>query len=215
MTTSTAMTPRTSTRRVKPLTITPFGRPRREGASRQPQRPSHSTIGASALRDARTDLGMFQERVHEQAAVRRLIGEHLDPIVPAVVSEPPRCADRRARGMANPVGDRRAVGAVLVRGDGARPRRPSLTLRGRVTIVGLLVGVVAGCSALTLGLAEQARPAESTQVVARSGETVELLAERVADGRDVGDVVDSIRAANGLAVDDVVQAGDVLVVPGS
>ncbi|WP_134323185.1 hypothetical protein [Cumulibacter soli] len=200
---------------MKPLTITPFGRPQIDGPSGRRQQPSQPTIGASALRDARADLGMFEERAREQVPVRRLIGEQLDPIVPAVVSEPPRRADRRARSMVDPVSERRAVVAAPVRGVSNRPRRLSLTLRGRVTVVGLLVGVVAGCSALTLGLSEQPRPAESTQVVARSGETIELVAERVADGRDVGDVAESIRAANGLAIDDAVQAGDVLVVPGS
>ena len=79
----------------------------------------------------------------------------------------------------------------------------------------LVAGGIALCSAVTVGQGDPVPSVESTQVVARGGESVEGLAARAAQGRDVPTLAESIRLANGLAADELPTAGEVLVVPGS
>ncbi|WP_194291510.1 LysM peptidoglycan-binding domain-containing protein, partial [Cumulibacter manganitolerans] len=97
----------------------------------------------------------------------------------------------------------------------ATGRRPRLTRRGYTALLGVVVGSIAGTSALTLAQADTGPSVAATQVVVRSGETLEQVASRAAFGRDVTEVAAAIRIANDLPAQAPLQAGEVVVVPGS
>ena len=175
-------------------------------------------MGASPVSDPGGSLSMFDPRPRPARAVSVPVGEMLNPLLPPVISEPPR--RRRATGhrqvavapvasIAPDVKNHRSVIRAEMIG-----RRAQLTTRGYAAVVGAIIGGVALCSAVTVGQPEAA-PVESTQVVARGGEGLEAVAERAAQGRDVQAVAESIRVANGLSDGEYPQAGEVLVVPGS
>lgn len=197
--------------------VAPFGRPRRPARTRSRElRP----VGASPLPNPRRDLSMFPADTAPVAPLRSDRGQRLDPLLPPVISEPAR---RRRAAAATAVGSARPVTAgrpspgepLPAPLAAARGRRARLTARGRAAVLGLLVGGVALCSAVTVGATEPAPAIESTQVVARGGESVEAVAARAADGRDVHQVAELIRSANGMGAGELPEAGEVLLVPGS
>lgn len=198
------------------LTVSSFDRVRPGAIAPRRRRAPRRAVGAVPVRDPRGDLKMFEltPRVSPAPARPRADVEELAPLLPPVISDPPRVRVRR------PAGSRAAASVAAPRevpAEPAAPRRRSvrLTLRGYAALLGLGVAVIAATSAMSVA-GEQAAPAvPTTEVVARPGESIEQVAARAADGRDVGAVAASIRAANGLATGTTIHAGDVLVVPGS
>lgn len=226
MATSTATATLTSRAATPRAENDPAVRPDR--APRAGGRCSRPEVGASRLRDARRDLSMFDPRLPEvlpvQAPTR---GEWLVPLLAPVRSAPSRRSARspgpshRANAMASgslrdaEVGvamEDAPLGVMSTRSPRAERR---LTTRGYLAVLGLLTGGIAICSAITVGQSGATPTVQTTQVVARGGESIEGLADRSAQGRDVRMVAESIRAANGLAAGELPEAGEVLIVPGS
>lgn len=180
-------------------------------------RPGRPAVGSAAIGDPRRDLHMFP-LVAERPRVLGAQTEELPALLPPVVSEPPRRrpADLTAARSSRPVGADEALGSQPGGVSGAaRPRRRlRLTLRGWAAAAVLGVAAVAATSAITIAESPQ-QSAPAAEYVVRSGESVEQLAARAAQGRSVADVESAIRAANGLAEDARLAAGEIVLVPGS
>lgn len=218
---STETTAVKSTDSERAVQVAPFGRVR-PATHRRHRRPQERRHGSAAMRDPRRDLSMFEMR--PVLRPRRIaVGEPLAPLLPPIVSEPLRRRPAvsqapRATSIDAPALRRDAATEVPIARSAAvaRERRGvRLTMRGYAAVLGLVVSGIAVCSALTVGHTDPAPSIRSTQVVARGGESIEGLAERSAQGRDVASVAESIRLANGLADGELPQAGEVLIVPGS
>lgn len=201
-----------------PLAVASFQRTRE--ARRPAPRPERRPAGAAALRDPRGDLQMFEPAPGVRPAAPSAAIEELRPLLPPVVSEPSRprpaaAAPPARRSVATAVHERSAAAADSVRRPVRGAHRPRLTRRGYTALLGVVVGSIAGTSALTLAQADSGPSVAPTQVVVRSGESLEQVASRAAYGRDVADVAAAIRLANDLPTEAPLHAGDVVVVPGS
>lgn len=199
--------------------------------------PAPPAPGHASLADER---GMLHSFVGEPAkaapiAVPRvdsapeveLAGEYLGPPLPPVIDARPRSKwavtalerPRRTADAARVIDDGRAGQSA----PSAKPRnaarsrraRVRLTLRGRLAVVALIVGAVAGTSALASADRAATVPAAEVQVAA--GDSVSSIAVQTAAGRDVAEVAAAIQAANGLEgpADAPLEPGLVVVVPGS
>lgn len=92
-------------------------------------------------------------------------------------------------------------------------RHVRLTRRGRVVVIALLVGVLAGLFAIVSPPGQAAHPSGSHQVaVVQPGDTLWSIAERYAPGRDRFSTIAEIRRLNGLD-GYTVHAGQHLVLP--
>lgn len=209
--------------------VSDFGWSRSSVRRRLSQHRPPRSVGASPVPNPRRDLSMFDPRPVLLGPLPSRAVERLEPVLPPVISEPPR---RRGHRSSTPLDldswasvragaeSAHAIDGRLVaephrvdtpQTQGARAR---LTGRGRAVMLGLLVAGVALCSAVSVGASDRAPAVEPSEVVARGGESVESVAARTAQGRDVQAVAESIRAANGLVDGELPQAGEVLVVPG-
>lgn len=195
------------------LTVSSFDRartPRTAAARRLTRRP-----GASPVLDPRRDLQMFALEPAPRAAQGASVDE-LAPLLPPVISEPPR--SRR------PVAARPAPAHRSERAQRARERhhaaasrrtRVRLTLRGYSVLLGLVVACIAATSALTNASVATAVSVPAAEVVVQPGESLHDVAARAADGRSVDEVLTGIRQANGLPGGAQPEAGEILLVPGS
>lgn len=205
-----------ATSRGRELTISPFGE-LRHSPSRLRHRPKPARFsGAAPLRDPRGDLQMFDLR--PSALSPRVASDDRVYVAPAggdaILDRVTHSGSGLKRPPAAPVSaamDERLVAHSVER----ETPRVRLTTRGYKVLLGVAAGVVVLCSALTVGSGDVESPVAEVEVVARGGESVEAIAERTAGGRDVVDVAQLIRSANGIEAGESLRAGDVVLVPGS
>jgi hypothetical protein len=106
--------------------------------------------------------------------------------------------------------------SAAMRRPARRPVRPPvrLTGQGRIVVVGLLVGLLAGFSAIASSPGEAVnRPGDRRVAVVLPGDTLWSIAVRYAPGRDRFEAIAEIRRLNRLE-DYTIHAGQHLVLPG-
>ncbi|GAB3299270.1 hypothetical protein EK0264_17745 [Epidermidibacterium keratini] len=203
-----------------------------------PAAPATPAPGHSPLTDERSMVHSFvatptaapsqpeppQRTPHPERREPDFSGEYLGPLLPPIIE-----VGSRSSWLARPAtlaaareslrSAERATQAAKPARQGAAPAtrrsRVRLTLRGRLAVVALIAGAIAGTSALAGADRPQTIPVAEVQVAA--GDTVSSIAAQAAGGRDVAEVAAAIQAANGLAgsADAPLEPGLVIVVPGS
>lgn len=105
--------------------------------------------------------------------------------------------------------------AGAVRGSVRLTRRGRLVRSGVLAALGLallVLGVVQLTSAPARAGAEVTGPVTVAEVTVEQGDSLWVIAERVAPGRDPRDVIHALRELNGLS-SNLLQPGQVLLVP--
>lgn len=119
------------------------------------------------------------------------------PMVPAATAEVPAMAGGAAQGSVRLTRRGRLVRSVLL---------------GVLALALLVVGVARLTAAPARAGAEQTVPVSVAEVVVEQGDSLWVIAERVAPGRDPRDVIHELRELNGLS-SNLLQPGQVLLVP--